>query len=90
MRISGPNADANAALDPRNFPRWAQACPKAFEKLQRAIVGAALVSAHLNLTPAQKKGFSDAMGQLSAIAFAAGRESVEEAKINGLLEQDLL
>lgn len=45
------------ALDPKNFPRWAQACPRAFAQMQAVLLVAAtkMHDGQLNLNRSQRE-----------------------------------
>jgi hypothetical protein len=73
-----------AATDPKNFPRWAQACPKSFDLLQRSLADAVVLTLQAGLTREQQDGVTRAIAHVASVCWAAGRASVKEGRENGL------
>jgi len=84
-----PTAKIDEALDPKNFPRWAQACPESFRAMKLSLLGAALKMAAVGLTAKQQTDMGAILGPVAAVCFAAGQKSVDEARANGLDVKDL-
>jgi hypothetical protein len=79
-------SELKKTLDPANFPRWAQACPKSFADMQQSILRAAVQMGQLNINAGKRAELSKIIGMVAAISWAAGRASVEEGRANGLTE----
>ena len=79
-------AEIKAAVDVKNFPRWAQACPQSFDKLKRSIAQAAIALHGFHMGPETSAQIALIIGGVAATCWAAGRESVREASLdsNGL------
>ena len=82
-------AELKAALDPKNFPRWAQACPEAFAELQKAILDAGLRMQPLRLNKGRQLAVTAIIGHVAAACWAAGQSSVDEARAHGLDVKDI-
>jgi len=70
------------ALDPKNFPRWAQACPKSFEEMQKSIARAAVMMAKLPLADSTRATLTMTLGDVAASCWAAGQRSVKEGNLD--------
>jgi hypothetical protein len=75
-------AEIKSATHAKNFPRWARACPKSFDKLKMSIAQAAVLLHRQPLTPAERTQLSLIIGHVAATCWAAGRESVREAGLD--------
>jgi hypothetical protein len=84
-------AEADAAIatatDPKNFPRWAQACPKSFNLLQRSLADGVVAMSKAQLSPQQSQMMTAAIAQVATMCWAAGRASVKEGRENGLADE---
>lgn len=68
------------AMDPKNFPRWAQACPKSFGALQNAIAKAGVLLGEMPLiSKHDKANLTQIMAHVAATCWAAGAASVQES-----------
>ena len=76
-----------AATDPKNFPRWAQACPKSFDLLQRSLASAVVLMTKAGIVGDQQKAMSQAIAVVASTCWAAGRASVKEGLENGLVDE---
>ena len=78
--------ELRAALDPKNFPRWAQSCPKSFEEMQKALARAAVALAKLRAEgriDANVQGaMSMVLADVASTCWAAGQKSVEEGNLD--------
>ena len=85
--MSQADAQIKAALDPKNFPRWAQACPKSFGAMKTAIAKAGVLMAQMPLVAKQdKENLTHIIGHVAAVCWAAGAASVKES--NGATAED--
>lgn len=79
-------AELRAALDPRNFPRWAQSCPKSFEEMQKAIARAAVAMAKLRaagrLDERTQAALTAVLADVASTCWAAGQRSVPEGNLD--------
>lgn len=75
---------AGRALDPKNFPPWAKACPQSFRLMQEAIAKAGVLMAQMSLlSKHDRENLSHIMGHVAATCWAAGAASVKEAAGQG-------
>lgn len=70
--------DVKSAMDPKNFPRWAEACPKSFGEMKLALARAGVELAKTPISDSHRARIGQILAHVAATCFTAGMNAQKE------------